>query len=614
MEQAWQNKSPGSEITLKYLSPGELPGKSLLLGAADTILIDPSSISSLNDQQAGAVKEWVRLGGTLVLFGGAGAGEGGIFSDISPVRVTGEKTVDGNLAGLRSGGPLDVASGNLVTGWVLSQKNGVPVLARRELGRGQVYYCGATPGDLGGEARGVWSTLFDTITNPDDKNLPAGSPRSAGALVSVSSYIPQLAGPPVPVLALLWLLYVAAMGPLMYYLLRRADRRDWAWALAPAGALAVAAGVFFLAPANRLQNYLSQTLAIVDVLSPELAEVRTGASFVAARGGELAVQPADDMYTVPVNNNGGPDKVFPLVQQDGGKVSVNYGSVQYGSLRQVWGYGLQRGLGSIEGSFYLEGDGVKGDLVNKTGLDFRESSLLLGGLVFKIGSLPAGGAAHVEASLEKLKSPAGQEMLITELGGGGTRPGDPFSRERQMLSETVNNRAGLQSSVQFLGWHDGAPGFFKVSGAAGQKEDFGLVLVKQEITMVVAPGRFNLPAGFIVPRSGELKYASMNAPEEKVAYDGYVKLLYDIERSGIMDHFMIEALDFQFTRGQFNSPVEIYNYQQNKWEQLPDGGEKIAADGLSRYLKDNKVWLRVTGESRGAYPVWPGLAVEGVMS
>lgn len=612
MEQAWQNKSPGAEISLKYLSPGELPEKSLLLGAADTILIDPSSFSSLNDRQVGAVKEWVRLGGKLVLFGGAGSGEGEGFSDISPVRVTGKKTVDGNLAGLRFGGPLNVASGEMMGGKVLAQENGFPVLARREMGRGQVYYCGATPRDLGGEARGVWSTLLGSLTNPDNKNLPAGSPRSAGSLVYSSSYIPQLAGPPVPVLVLLWLLYVTAVGPLLYYLLRRADRRDWAWALVPAGALAAAAGFFFLAPANRLQNYLSQTLATIEVLSPELAEVRAGASFVVARGGDLAVQPADNMYTVPVKNNGGTDKLFLLVQQDGDKVSVNYGSMPYGSLGQAWAYGLQRGLGSIEGDLYLDGDSIKGNLVNKTGLDLRDSRLLLGGRVFRIGSFPAGGTAHVEAALEKLNNPPSPEMLLTELGGRReSRPGEPFFRESQLLSGIGVER---QAGVQFLGWHDGAPGFFKMSGETGGEEAFGMVLLKQEIKLVVAPGRFRLPAGFIMPRSGELKYSSDAEPAGKVTYDGYIKLLYDIEGAGIKDNFKVEALDFQYARGQFTNPVEIYNYQQNKWEQLPEDGGKITAEQLSRYLNDNKVWLRVTGESRGAYPVWPGLAVEGVVS
>lgn len=621
MEQTWQSKSPGPEINMKYLSPGELPEDSLLLGSADAILIDPSSISSLNERQVRAVKEWVHLGGTLSLFGGAGAGDSGSFSDISPVRVTGRKTVDGKLAGLRSGGPLNVASGELVAGSALALENGVPVLARRELGRGQVLYCGVSPRDLGGEARGVWSTLFGV--SPDPGSLPPkrpSLPMGAGSLAQASSYIPRLAGPPVPMLVLLWLIYVMAVGPLLYFLLRRADRRDWAWALVPAGALVAAGGFYLLAPANRLTNYLSQTLATVEIFSAELAEVRAGATVVVSRGGDLTVQAANNIYVVPAGDYGHTNNFSSvLVQQGGGKSSVSYSGVQYGSLRQVYAYGLQRRLGSIEGKLYLDGSSIKGDLINKTGLDLRDGGLLLGGRVLRFGRLPAGDTVHIEETLESLNVPASPEMLLTEMGGGGNRPGDPFVRERQMLSEMVHGEFGRPAGIQFFGWHDGAPGVFEVAGRPGQKEDYGLVLVKQSIKIDAATGKFRLPAGFIIPRTGEREgnFGLIPDSEVKAIHAGdTVKLLYNIEDAGIEGNFNVEALEFQYTQGQYTYPVEIYNHQQDKWEQLPDGGRKIAADELSRYLSGYKVWLRVTRpeEFQGPYPMWPGMAVEGVVS
>lgn len=620
MEQAWQSKSPSSEMHLKYLSPGELPEESLPLGAADTILVDPSNVSSLSERQVRAIKEWVRLGGTLSLFGGAGAGEGGIFSDISPVRVTGRKTVDGKLGGFRSGGPLNVASGELVAGRAVALENGVPVLARRELGRGLVLYCGAAPGDLGGEARGVWSTLFGASADPGNKYLPPKrpSPRSSiGSLVHASSYIPRLAGPSVPLLALLWLVYVAAVGPLLYFLLRRADRRDWAWALVPAGAL-VAAGCFYLlAPANRLQSYLSQTLATIEIFSPELAEVRAGATIVVSRGGDFTIRAADSMYAVPAGDYGHTNTT--LIHQSGGKTSVNFSGVQYNSLRQVYAYGLQRGLGSIEGKLYLDGSRIKGDLVNKTGLDLRDGELLLGGRVIRIGRLPSGGTVHVDETLERLNIPASPEMLLTEMGGRGSNPGEPFFRERRMLAEIVHGEFGRPSGIQFFGWHDGAPGIFEVAGKPGQKENDGLILVKQAIKLDAAAGRVRLPAGFIVPRTGEMEGQPGSVPEferRAIPAGDTIKLLYDIKDAGIEGKFNVETLDFQYTQGQFTYPVEIYNLQQGQWERLPEGGRKIATDELSLYLSDYKIWLRVTRpeEFRGPYPMWPGLAVEGVVS
>lgn len=617
--QDWLSRGAGSLATLKYLSPGELPGDSLLLGAADIIMIGPAGVSRLSREQVKALKEWVYLGGSLVLLGGAGAGEGGSFADVSPVQVTGRQVVDGKLEGLRSGGPLPVAAGRLVAGKALAVENGVPVLARRPLGRGEVLYCGADPGDLGGEARDVWSALLNsTIPGPGTKDRPAKDPYLIGGpaadpLVAPSAYIPRLTGPPVPVLALLWLAYAAAVGPLLYFLLRRADRRDLAWALVPAGAL-VAAGCFYLlAPAGRIQGYLTQTLAAVEILSPEMAAVRAGASVVTTRGGDLTVQAAPGMLTGP--GSGSTNRPAVLVQQNKDITTISFGNVQYNSLRQVYARGLRRDLGSIEGRLSLEGNSIKGDLVNRTGLDLRDCRLILGSRVIPAGHLPVGGTAHIEEKLEGVNPPADPEMLLAALGVGKPgRPGDPYFRERTMLNEIIYGDSGRPAGIQFIGWHDGSPGIFAVAGKSGRSADYGLVLVKQTIPLDAA-GRFYLPAGLIKPRTGDFLMPGQSpSPENNTINDQKVNLVYDLDDAGISRNFRITALDIQYAKGQFNLPVEIYNHREGRWEELPDGGKRIGSAELSRYLSHNQVWLKTSGESRGPYPVWPGLAVEGVVS
>ncbi|KUK82923.1 MAG: putative membrane protein, partial [Pelotomaculum thermopropionicum] len=225
----WLSREEGAQINLKYLPPGELPADLLLLDHADIIMTDAAGGSQLNASQAQVIKDWVRLGGTLVLFAGAENGAAGCFSDISPVQVTGRKTITGNLGGLRSGAPLEAAAGRLVAGRVLTGENGIPVLAGRKLGRGQVLYCGVAPEHLGDESEGVWSTLFGVNQKPGTEilrvdKLSVWRPQN---LTHASSYLPGLTVP-VLLLVALWLVYVVVVGPLLYFMLRRTDRRDWA--------------------------------------------------------------------------------------------------------------------------------------------------------------------------------------------------------------------------------------------------------------------------------------------------------------------------------------------------------------------------------------------------
>lgn len=591
--EAWlSSKSSNLQVDLKYLSPGELPVSTVMLNAADVIMIDAAGSSSLSGDQARAVKEWVHLGGTLVQFGGVLSSEGGLFADSSPVNIYGPE-------------------------------NGVPVLARRVLGQGQVFYCEAAPRELGSQAQAVWSSIFDVGMTPGENIRPIIRPsllnlNSEDMLTMASSYIPALAGPPIPVLVLLWLVYVAVIGPLLYFLLRRADRRDWAWALVPAVALLAAGCFYLLAPANRLQNYLSQTLATVDIHSPELAEIRAGASFVVARGGNLTVQAKDDIYAVPAGQQGGgwDDKTPALVSQEGKRVSINFNSVPYGSLLKASAYGLQRDFGSIDGKLYLEGSNVKGELINKTGRNLRDSRLLLGGRVVKIGDFPAGGSAYIEETLDNWNGLVHPETLLFETGSRG-QPGDPYFRERQILSG-LNEPMSFDrpAGIEFLGWHDGAPGIFQVAGSRESKEDYGLVLVKQSVKMELAKGNLRLPAGFIIPRPGNADGKIEYSPNGIIMQGNTIKLVYDIGEAVAGNNFKIEALYFQKVQEQGTYQAEIYNLQLYKWEPLQDGGKEITSGELTQYVSDSKVMVRLTrlGGFHKAYQMWPGLAVEGVVS
>lgn len=600
--QEWLSGSSDSQWNVKFLPPGEVPADSLLLGAADVIMIDPTVLPALDGPRVRAIKEWAHLGGLLALFGDYGVfeRENG-FSDIIPAP--------------------------------LALENGIPGPARRDLGRGQVFYCGVAPQGSGDEAKVVWSALFGDGPVLDE-NIPAIKGHSLfyvygdSFLSQASSYIPQLAGPTAPVLFMLWLIYVAAVGPVLYFLLRRVDRRDYAWALAPA--LALLAGVFFylLAPAGRLHNDLSHTVAVVDILNPALAEVRAGASVVAPRGGDVTVLAGGNMYAAPAGAIG---RDIPVtVHSKGEKVAVNFTGVEYRSLRKAHACGINWNIGGIETRLYLEGGSLKGDLVNKTNFDLRNCRLLLGDRAVEIGELPAGEAAFIEENLDVWKGPAGPRELLFELRNVARQ--GPYLREKQILMGLGNWESSSRASIQFLGWHDGAPGVFEVAGKRAGTEDYGLVLVKQDIKVELAKGKTRIPPSLIIPypAGNETVYMDKSMP----AHERGTAMIYNIGGAVSTGNIRAEALQFQSVQSksalpieytlkeqpqtvlgsqlQAAFPIEIYDRQTDKWEPLPGGGEISGAAELARYVKDNKVLVRPSQE--GNIEFWPGLAVEGEVS
>lgn len=624
-----------SSINLKYLPPQSLPIGLEELNILDIIMVDPVAVLGLTESQAKAIKEWVYLGGRLVLLGGAGANEGAPFADLTPVRPTGEKLVDGSLKGLRTGGPLPVVSGDLIAGEIVLADKGVTVLAQRELGRGQVAYCGAVPANLGKGATGVWSFLAGL--SPGLSILEDGSVlryipldkrpylQNQQNLVDASSYIPQLKGPAVKWLMGLWVIYLLIIGPLLYLILRRFDRRDWAWGLIPAGALLAAFGFYMLAPFHRLPGQLIQTLTTVEILSPQMAEVKAGATVVTSKKGDLAVQGVEGMMVIPSQNMYGPvNNQSTLINQQDNCYQVDFHEVAFSAARQVAVTGIQRNRGSIEGKMYLEGSKIKGDLINRTGFDLQNVRLVWGGKVIEAAEWPADGSLTIEETVATLKTGTYSDWF------GPWRQDDPFYRERRMLNNPLSGpavvetkavsaiesvwRTGLPETVQFIGWHKGSPGLLTVQGPERVTQEYGLALLTQDLPLEMVPGEISLPAGSITPLFGkgiELR------PEGIIVYENSGNLTYDLKNLERKYDFKITGLSFPAWVGTEQYSIELLNQQTGNWEPLPENGRKLEAEEVNQYLtKDRQLEIRINkrGNYRDMLPGWFGPAVEGVVS
>lgn len=618
--QTWLAKDKGFPVTFKYLPPQGLPTEPVGLAVADVILVDTAAVALLSGPQVQALKEWTYLGGRLVLLGGAGAGELGIFSDISPVRSAGERQISGIFNGLRAGGPLKVVAGNLVAGKAVISEKGIPVLARRTLGRGQVCYCGAGPEDLGQEATRLWPLLIEFPSQPESQlynSLGKMAQRNNWYnLVDASLYIPQLKGPSLWLLLVLWLVYVAAIGPLLYLILRRYDRRDWAWGLVPAGALLAALGFFLLAPLNRLPGQLSQTLAVIEILNPQLAENNAGATVAVARGGDLSLQGTDQMYVFPAYTTGRPQALPVVVHQRANNFQLEFPQVEFGSLRQVAAYGIKRDLGSITGQLSLTGSQLQGELVNNTGLNLRDVKLVLGGRMFELGQFPAKGTVEIDTTLASWKDAIEVNFFA---GRYPERPGDPLFLQYRMATSLTRTRPEVMASgvpgIQLLAWCDGSPGVFAVSGPASQTQEYGLVLVQQDLPLNLTPGEVRIPAGVVRPWVESSKGVDFQ-PEGMEVYAGTGKLTYDLADLVQEHQLKITGLELPAT-GAILYAIEVHNQQQDKWESLPAEGRKLGPDVVSRYItKDQKFEIRFSRKSNQSelLPYWWGPAVEGVVS
>lgn len=164
---SWLAEQLGSVVTLRgqragvhvaYVrSPQEVPSSWLAYHAVTAVAVSGSfPLGALSEAQQQALARWIEAGGTVIWAGGfrTDAARSPLFATHSPVRPTGLiRRVPAALGPAYppvSGGlDLVVWDGVPAEGSLLVQSEGVPLVARRRIGRGNAFYIAFDPHALG---------------------------------------------------------------------------------------------------------------------------------------------------------------------------------------------------------------------------------------------------------------------------------------------------------------------------------------------------------------------------------------------------------------------------------------------------------------------------------
>jgi ABC-type Na+ transport system ATPase subunit NatA len=261
--------------TVVALTVADLPHRVEAWAALDRLIWQDASSAALDRDQLEALQLWLGAGGRLVVLGGTtgAAALRGFPAELLPFAP--ERTVDVPLSDLRSflgSLPLDAASspalvGTLRRGTVLGRTGDHVYAAQAPWGQGTVTVVGLNPAER-------WLARTNTAGTLWRRLLPAstGSVISPLILADDSAFLyglqnlPAVALPPIEQLFVLLIAYTALIGPINYLVLRRLDRREWAWLTMPA-----LVGIFAV-----VSYGMGAALKGSDVIVNQLAIVRSG--------------------------------------------------------------------------------------------------------------------------------------------------------------------------------------------------------------------------------------------------------------------------------------------------------------------------------------------------
>lgn len=266
-----------------FLDLADLPDVSVAWNALDVLVLDDTDTSRLSAGQLDALRAWVENGGQLVVTGGPG---GPITSagltDLLPVRVGGVESVAdlpalSDFAGtpITSPGPYAITRSTLSRGEMLIHQDGLPLLARDDLGLGSVTFLALDPklaplaGWTGQQA--LWGEIAGGV--PDRAPWANGIQDGYAAAQAVSS-IPGLRLPSAAQLVLFLFIYTLIIGPVNFLVLRRLKRPELAWITVPALVLLFSAITYFTSFGTRGDTAVLNEMSIA-YGSVEAERVRT---------------------------------------------------------------------------------------------------------------------------------------------------------------------------------------------------------------------------------------------------------------------------------------------------------------------------------------------------
>ncbi len=407
------------------LTVADLPTRIEAWSALDRLIWQDVDASTLSADQLTALRGWLALGGRLVIVGGtAGIGTlGGFPDDLLPYRPT--ATVDVAPASLISllgtppagAGDLPAMAGELTHGRVLATSGDRVVAAQATYGSGSVTILGIDPtvGWAAQAATGhsLWPALIPTrsegtVGMSDDSQI-----------VSAVGNLPSLALPPLGGLLLLLFGYIALIGPLNYLILRRIDRREWAWITMPVLIVGFAVGAYAFGSALRGSSVIVNEVGIVrgapDAVEGS-AQVYLGI-FSPARGTYQVSVPGGALLSSPISGDifGGAGATLDVVQGDPpGPSRVRDLAVGFGSLRTIRAES-QAVVPKIHAELSLVNGTLTGTIRNDSAVKLEKPAIVLGGNVRVLKDLQPGEVAPV--SLPILTSTAFGQSLSDRIFG-----------------------------------------------------------------------------------------------------------------------------------------------------------------------------------------------------
>lgn len=524
----------------------DLPDRSYGMKSLNVLVFSDIDTGKLSGDQRQALIEWIAAGGRLIITGGSSSQEktfaGLKETSLLPLLPVSLQSID-NLDDLQrfslSSEPLfdsdqvvEVTTGIVAEGaTVLSEtKTGIPLLLRKRFGAGDVFFITFNPALPTFKNWPGREDFFRALVSiPLDKPSWLLGIRNWSLAKEAALTLPNLNLPSPVLICGFLVIYILALGPFNYLLVRALKRSEWGWVTIPAMVIFFSGSILLIGFIARGNQVLLNRLAVIQVWQDaDQARVDGVVGVYSPTRSTYQVEAASPTLLYPLLSDYGTPTGTYTIQETSQKTTIPGVKLDISGIEPFAFEGSIRAP-SFQHALVLELTPLhpilQGTITNNSELNLTDAVLLFPGGTQTIGDFRAGQTIQVKQILLKTQlagepnlfpySPyatnyygfpapyaSPSDLTITDiLGTSNYYENRNLYRKYALLGGVTNNIFGSGSSrgsgVYLVGWTDQFPLRVDISGKRYQAQDNILYIVSLrpgfqiEDIFTLSPGAFN---------------------------------------------------------------------------------------------------------------------------
>ena len=588
-----------------------LPEEAVAWEMADYIIIDEFVIADLTEQQQQALIDYVSYGGIMVV--GASdnvAAELGSISGYLPLNLhTTTQSITAQQASALTANnllsnDLKIYDASLTSGSTPSiQLDGTLLAATKQVGSGTIIQTTFSLGDAPLAADPVYSDLMSSIlqsvqvkntqsmygyNTQDELVYNLGGTNSLFSSFKVST----------PLMIGIVIVYMIIIVPLLYIILKRKDKREYAWGIIPLTAIIASLAIFGYGAKDRIARPQVQQSSFLQVNEDKSLHGYYAESILSNKGGDFTFEaPVSTTMVAQRGTNSFTGQTAnvhenAIMEKHATNSELTFRDVGYWSVSSLFGETQVQDVGNFQVDLRVDSSKILGTVQNNFPFGLKDVAIWSGSKLYKLGDLAVGEKLEVDKDLGTVMlMPISNPYVNTNYGAFANNQMDLLTQRKQALYSSSIMFKNSNSAPAITGFAE--DNILPIELKDKKVELSALHLVIQPFTATtIFSGEFTLPANMFTVNVNTEEYGKymepvQNSNLEWYLDDGEYNVFWTVPETLPVDK--VNWTQLQIANTDRNShTIEIWNLKTESFEEITESRFTLT-ENIDTYINETGI-------------------------